>query len=58
MTPFLFCEKPLYGSDGNVGLEGDGFAVFAWEVGEKTVGIDSVVVSCVLVGKAGVESSE
>ena len=58
VIPFLFCEKPLYGSDGHVGLEGDGFAVFAWEVGEESVGVDSEIVPGILVGKAGLESLE
>ena len=47
----LFCEKPLYGSDGYVGLDGDGFAVFARQVGEETIGVDSEIVSDILVGK-------
>jgi len=58
VIPILFCEKPLYGSDGYVGLEGDGFAVFAWEIGEESVGIDLEIVSGILVGKAGFEAAE
>ena len=51
VIPILFCEKPLYGSNWRVGLEGDGFAVFAREVGDQTVGVDSEVVPVFWLGK-------
>jgi len=58
VIPFLRGKKPLNGSDGHFGLEGDGLAVFPWEMGNKAGDIDSEVISGILVGCTVSESSE
>jgi hypothetical protein len=58
VIPFLFSEKPLDGSDGHFGLEGDGFAIFAGEGGDESGEIESEIVSGIFVGEAGFEATE
>jgi hypothetical protein len=58
MIPGLFGKEPLDGSDGNLGLEGNGFTVFSWEVGNQPGRVNTEIVSSILVWNAGFESSE
>jgi hypothetical protein len=50
VIPLLFGEEPLNGSDGNVCLEGDGFAIFPGQVGGETVGVKAEIVPGVFSG--------
>ena len=58
VIPILFCEKPLYGSNGDVGLKCDGFTIFSCEVGNESGELNAKIVSCILVWRTGFESSE
>jgi hypothetical protein len=55
VIPLLVGEEPLNGSDGNVGLECDGFAIFPGQVRGETVGVKAEIVPGVFVGGAGFE---